>query len=50
VLLPESEALYDVRERTGDPVHASVDEVIDLEMGWLDRRRQAEIYAALEDE
>lgn len=28
--MPESEPLYNVRERTGNPKHASVDDVVDL--------------------
>lgn len=28
--MSDSEALYDVRERTGSPAHASVDDVVDL--------------------
>lgn len=28
--MPDAEAFYDVRERTGNPEHASVDDVVDL--------------------
>jgi len=28
--MPASEPLYDIRERTGNPDHASVDDVVDL--------------------
>lgn len=28
--MADTDALYDVRERTGDPAHASVDDVIEL--------------------
>lgn len=35
--MTETDALYDVRERTGNPAHASVDDVITL---VLDRARE----------
>ena len=38
--MTETDALYDVRERTGNPAHASVDDVITLVLGRARESRE----------
>jgi len=47
--MADSEPLYDVRERTGNPEHPSVDDVIDLVLERAENPRADHQYAHLDE-